>query len=164
MATARCACGAVELALEGAPILTAVCYCDACQIAAKAVETLDGAPKVTDAAGGTPLVLYRRDRMRIAAGEDKLQDFRLSATTPTRRRIATCCNAMMFLDFTKGHWVSVHRDRLPAGEQPEVEMRIQTRYVADGATLPEGGKVYRKWPLRFIGRLLKAQFAMLFGR
>ncbi|MFT3810656.1 MAG: hypothetical protein QM698_12120 [Micropepsaceae bacterium] len=162
--TARCVCGATELALEGAPILTAVCYCDACQLAAKAIETLERAPKITDAAGGTPLALYRRDRMRIVKGEETLQDFRLSARTPTRRRIATCCDAMMYLDFSKGHWVSVHRDRLAPGDRPQIEMRVQTRYVAEGVMLPEGGKVYRKWPLRFLGRLLKAQIAMILGR
>ncbi len=162
--SARCVCGGVELELEGPPILTAVCYCDACQLAAKAIETLERAPRVTDAAGGTPLVLQRRDRMRITKGEEQLQDFRLSPTTPTRRRVAICCDTLMYLDFTKGHWVSVHRDRLAPGDQPPIEMRIQARYVAEGVRLPEGGRVYRKWPLRFIGRLLKAQMAMLFGR
>lgn len=162
--TARCACGGVALTVEGAPILTAVCYCDACQLAAKAIETLDRAPKITDAAGGTPLVLYRRDRMTIATGEERIQDFRLSAGTPTRRRVATCCDAMMYLDFSRGHWVSIHRDRFAEGARPPIEMRVQTRYVAEGLTVPEGGRVYRKWPSSFIGRLLKAQFAMWFGR
>lgn len=160
----RCSCGAVELTVEGAPILTAVCYCDACQLAAKAIETLDKAAKVTDVAGGTPLVLYRRDRMRIVTGEDQLQDFRLSTKTPTRRRIATCCDTMMYLDFTKGHWVSIHRERFAPDARPPIEMRVQTRYVAEGLTIPEGGRVYRKWPWSFIGRLLKAQMAMMFGR
>jgi len=161
---AHCSCGAVELTLQGAAILTAVCYCDACQLAAKAIETLESAPKITDAAGGTPLVLYRRDRMRVAKGEDNLQDFRLSARTPTRRRVAMCCDTMVYLDFSKGHWVSVHRERLAPEARPPVEMRIQTRYVAEGLAIPEGGKIYRKWPMRFIGRLLKAQMAMLVGR
>ena len=162
--TLRCSCGAVELTVEGAPILTAVCYCDACQFAAKAIGTLENAPPITDTAGGTPLVLYRRDRMQIAKGEDRLQDFRLSASGPTRRRVAMCCNAMMYLDFSKGHWVSIHRDRFAPEDRPPVEMRIQTRYVAEGMKVPEGGKVYRKYPLRFVGRLLKAQLAMLLGR
>lgn len=160
----RCVCGAVELTVEGVPILTAVCYCDACQLAAKAIETLEKAPKITDAAGGTPLVLYRRDRMEVSKGEDRLQDFRLSATSPTRRRVAICCDTMMYLDFSKGHWVSIHRDRFAPEMRPPVEMRIQTRYVAEGLAIPEGGKIYRKYPLRFIGRLLKAQFAIWFGR
>ena len=36
---------------------------------------------------------------------------------------------------------------------------LVTRYVAEGLSLPEGGKVYGKWPLRFLWRLLKAQIA-----
>ncbi len=162
--TAHCVCGAVELAVESEPILTAVCYCDACQLAAKAIETIDGAPNVADAAGGTPLVLFRKDRMRIVKGETRLQEFRLSQTTPTIRAVGDCCGAMMFLNFRKGHWYSVHRDRFAPADRPPVEMRIQTRYVAEGVTLPEGGKVYRKWPLGFIWRLVRAQFAMALRR
>jgi len=162
--SARCVCGAVEVIVTGEPILTAFCYCDSCQAAAKALEGLPDAPKVADAAGGTPLLLYRRDRMQIAKGEDRLQDFRLSASSPTRRRVAVCCDAMMYLDFSKGHWVSIHRERFAPADRPSIEMRVQTRYVAEGLSLPEGGKVYGKWPLRFLWRLLKAQIAMIVGR
>ncbi len=150
--------------MTGEPILTAFCYCDSCQAAAKALEGLPDAPKVADAAGGTPACAYRKDRLRIARGEGRIEDFRLSPTSPTRRRVAVCCDALMLIDFTKGHWVSVHRDRFAPADRPPIEMRLQTRYVAEGLSLPEGGVVYRKWPLRFIGRLLKAQVAMFLGR
>lgn len=161
--TSRCACGGVEIAATGKPILTAVCYCQDCQAAAKVIEALPNAPKVTDGAGGTPLVLQRKDRMTVIKGGEVLKDFRLKPDSPTRRVVASCCNAMMFLDFQKGHWFSMHRDRFGAAA-PAVEMRVNTKSAREGVALPEGGGVYKTFPFKFIGKLLMARFAMMIGR
>ena len=51
-------------------------------------------------------------------GQEYLEEHRLKPDFPTRRVIATCCNSGMFLDFTKGHWLTMYRNRFPAGAPP----------------------------------------------
>ena len=46
-------------------------------------------------------------------GAEYLEEWRLKPNSPTRRVVATCCNSAMFLDFTKGHWLSMYRNRFP---------------------------------------------------
>ncbi|MCG6856649.1 MAG: hypothetical protein LJE67_01125 [Salaquimonas sp.] len=50
--------------------------------------------------------------MRCLQGAECLGEHRLKPDSPTRRVVATCCNTAMFADFTKGHWISIYRDRL----------------------------------------------------
>jgi hypothetical protein len=45
-------------------------------------------------------------------GQEHLEEHRLEPDSPTRRVIAKCCNSAMFVDFTKGHWVSMFRNPL----------------------------------------------------
>jgi hypothetical protein len=40
MPTARCSCGSVEIEAFGAPITSAVCYCDSCQEGSRQIEAL----------------------------------------------------------------------------------------------------------------------------
>jgi hypothetical protein len=59
-------------------------------------------------------------------GQQYLEEHRLKPDSPTRRVMAKCCNSAMFLDFTKGHWLSMFRNRFPAGAPP-LEMRLITK-------------------------------------
>ena len=67
----------------------------------------------------------------------------------------------MFLDFTKGHWLSMYRRRFPT-DAPEIEMRVMTRdrraSVALGSDVPN----YRGYSGRFMMKLLAARIAMGF--
>ena len=87
--------------------------------------------------GGTDYVLYRKDRVQCVTGQGYLEEHRLKPDSPTRRVIATCCNSAMFLDFTKGHWLTMYRNRFPAGAPP-LEMRVMTRDRRDGVALADG--------------------------
>ena len=49
----------------------------------------------------------------------------MKPNSPTRRMFARCCNTAMFLDFTKGHWLSLYRGRLP-NDIPPPAMRMMT--------------------------------------
>ncbi len=108
----HCQCGKVHLEARGAPIVTTVCHCAGCMEAGHILEHLAGAPSILDAADGTSFELFRKDRVTCVRGADELREHRLTKTSPTRRVVATCCNSFMFLDFTKGHWVSIAHDRL----------------------------------------------------
>ena len=66
-----CRCGAVEIIIEGAPILAAACHCDDCQEGGRRLEALPGAPKVLEPGEGTDYLLVRR--VRVAPGADPLQ-------------------------------------------------------------------------------------------
>src|SRR5580700_11399374 len=105
---ARCACGSVEFAAVGPPIVSVTCCCKSCQTAGQQIERLPSAPKLLDSGGGTSLILYRKDRVTCINGMEKLQDHKLKPDSPTRRVVAGCCNSAMFLDFTKGHWLSMY--------------------------------------------------------
>ena len=159
-----CACGQVQLAVRGAPILTAACYCDDCQAGAEKLEALPGARPFHDADGGTWMALYRKDRHRVVRGGERLERTKLKPKSGTNRVVARCCNSAMLVDFDAGpHWISIYRPGY-AGDLPPLEMRLQTRFAPDPAKIPSNVPVYRTYPLSFIGRLIGARIAMLFGR
>jgi hypothetical protein len=158
-----CRCGKVELVAVGRPILTVSCYCASCQEAGSRFERLACAPIVLNPGGGTDYVLYRKDRVRCVMGEEYLEEHRLKPDSPTRRVIATCCNSAMFLDFTKGHWLTMYRNRFPAGAPP-LEMRIMTQDRREGAALADDLPNYDRHSGRSMLRLVAAWIAMGFRR
>lgn len=160
---ASCTCGQVTLEAIGAPILSAVCYCESCRTAARQFEQVPGAPSVLNAHDGVDYCLFRKDRVKIARGGSYLREHRLTASSPTRRVVASCCNAPMFADFTKGHWLTLYRDRLP-DDAPPLEMGIMAKDRPAGAALPEDMPTYPGYPAIFIAKLLAAWVAMGFRR
>ncbi|UVC19192.1 hypothetical protein IHQ72_30360 [Mesorhizobium onobrychidis] len=124
--TATCVCGRVLLEAGGKPIVSAACYCASCQSAGRQLEALPGAPPLLEADGGTSVVLFRRDRVRCVRGHDLLAEHRLEPSSKTRRVVATWCNSAMFLDFTKGHWLTLYKERIPADDRPPLEMRAHS--------------------------------------
>lgn len=160
---ASCTCGNVELETFGTPILSAACHCDDCQEGSSRIEQLRNASSILDQAGGTGYLLYRKDRMKCSKGAEHLVDYRLKKESPTRRVVASCCNAFMFLDYQKGHWFSIYRGRFE-GHVPPLQMRIQTKFKPESSSLPSDASIYSTYPLKFIGKLMGARLAMLFHR
>ena len=160
---ASCACGSVEFEAIGEPIVSVKCYCDSCQAAGRQFEALPSAPKVLDGDGGTPCVLYRKDKVSCLKGSERLQDRKLTPDSPTRRVLATCCNSAMFLDFTKGHWLSMYRARFQSGVPP-IEMRVMVGAKAKNLALPNDVPNYKGQSGKFMWKLLKARMAMLLGQ
>jgi hypothetical protein len=161
--SATCRCGKVKLEAVGRPILTASCYCASCQEAGRRFEQLASAPPLLNPGGGTDYVLYRKDRVRCVAGAEHLEERRFKPDSPTRRVIATCCNSPMFVDFTKGHWLTMYRNRFPAGAPP-LEMRVMTQHRRDGVALPDDLPNYDSHSGKFMVRLIAAWIAMGFRR
>ncbi len=161
--TATCACGSVQLRASGKPIVTAVCYCADCQEGWRKLEALPNAQHAREPDGGVAYQVYRKDRVQCLAGEGYLRGFKLREQSATNRVMASCCNTPMLLNFDDAkHWVSVCRPRFN-GSQAPLEMRVCTGAASqhdDRSGLPS----YSGYPLRFIGRLLAARIAMLFGR
>lgn len=135
-AVASCRCGPVVLEVTGAAIVHAVCYCASCQEAGRQIESLPGAPPVLDADGGTDVLLYRKDRVRCVQGGERMEAHTLKVDSQTRRMVAIGCNSAMFLDFTKGHWLTLYRARLP-GLVRDLEMRVMTSDKREGVVLPQ---------------------------
>jgi hypothetical protein len=160
---ATCQCGKVELEASGPPILAGTCYCKSCQEAGRRFEQAALAPAVLDPDGGTSVVLYRKDRVRCATGQSHLEERRLKPDSPTRRVVATCCNSAMFLDFTKGHWLSLFRSRFLEGAPP-VEMRVMTKERRAGVALSDDVPNYSGHSGKFMLKLLAAWIAMAFRR
>jgi hypothetical protein len=142
--TASCRCGAVVLEVIGAPI-----------------EQMPDAPPVLDADGGTDFVLYRKDRVRCVRGDERREARRLEPDAPTRRMVANCCHSAMFLDFTKGHWLTLYRARL-SGPVPPLEMRVMTADRPAGLELPQDVPSYAGHTGKLMGKLLTAWVAMGF--
>jgi hypothetical protein len=69
-------------------------------------------------------------------GHQYLEEHRLKPDSPTRRIIAKCCNSAVFLDFTKGHWLSMFRNRFLTGAPP-LEMRVWTKERPVGVELAD---------------------------
>jgi hypothetical protein len=113
--------------------------------------------------GGTDYVLYRKDRVRCVHGGELLEQRRLKPDSPRRRLDARCCNTAMFLDFTKGHWLTVYRGRLPDDMKPAT-MRMMTAERPEGSVLPDDTANYPGHSAKFMLKLLAAWIAMGFRR
>jgi hypothetical protein len=160
----RCQCGAVECVGQGAPIGTAVCYCDDCQAAAKQIESLPGAAAVMDTDGGTALALFRSNRFAVTRGKDRLTAHKLQPHSSTSRMVTGCCNSAMFLAFDKGpHWVSTLCNRF-TGERPQIQYRLMTKYRTSALAYPDAAPIYPKFPVRFLAAVLRDWVAMKLGR
>ncbi len=161
--TASCRCGKVEFNLKGPPIVRVACYCASCQAAGHAFVREFGPPPVVADDGGTDLVLYRKDRVAQISGGDWFRERRLKPDSPTRRMAATCCGTPMLMDFTKGHWLSFYRARLPE-DGPALDMRVMTQEKPAGVTLPDDVPLYATRSARFMWKLLTAWGGMGFRR
>jgi hypothetical protein len=161
--SAICRCGKVKFEAVGRPILTGLCYCTSCQEAGRQFEQLASAPPVLDLDSGTGVILYRKDRVQCVTGQEYLEERRLKPDSPTRRVVATCCNSAMFLDFTKGHWLSMYRNRFPAGAPP-LEMRVMTKERRAGVELADDLPNYNGHSGKFMLKLIAAWIAMGFRR
>lgn len=160
----RCQCGAVECVGQGAPIGTAVCYCDDCQAAGNQLAELPGAPPVLDPDGGTALTLFRTSRFAVRQGGERLVAHKLRPDSVTNRMVASCCNSAMFLSFDKGpHWVSTLRNQFVA-EQPSIQFRHMTKYRTSTLPYPDAVKTHPKFPPRFLGMVLRDWVWMKLGR
>jgi len=157
---AACQCGRVVFEAAGEPIVSVACDCASCREAGRRIEALPGAAPVIDDDSGTAFVLYRKDRIRCTSGGDLLEEHRLVPESPTRRVIATCCRSAMFLEFSKGHWLSMNRARF--ADAPPIEMRTMSGDRPDGP--PPAGMVpaYKTHSVRFMWRLFTAWAAMGF--
>ena len=156
----RCSCGQVELEAVGKPIMVTVCYCDDCQRAAGQLEALPGTPRICSADGGTPYILFRKDRVALVKGQELVRDHRMDGEAFTKRVTASCCQSPLYLEYEKGHWYSLYRNRF-VGPTPRVQMRIQTHYKPKGAVLPEDAPAFKAFPPRFLFRLLWSRLMML---
>jgi hypothetical protein len=161
--SAMCRCGKVKFEAIGPPILTGACYCTSCQEAGRQLEQLASAPPVLDPDSGTSVILYRKDRVQCVMGQQYLEEHRLKPDSPTRRVVAKCCNSAMFLDFTKGHWLSMFRNRFPTGAPP-LEMRLMTKERRVGVELADDVPSYSGQSGKFMLRLVTAWIAMGFRR
>jgi hypothetical protein len=157
--SATCQCGRVKFEATGSPILTGTCYCTSCQQAGLQFGQLPAAPPLLDPDSGTTMILYRKDRVQCVTGQEHLGEHRLKPDSPTRRVIATCCSSPMFLDFTRGHWLTMYRNRFPAGAPP-LEIRVMTKHRRDGVALADDLPNYEGASGKFMFRLVGAWIAM----
>lgn len=161
--TVACKCGAVKIELAGSPLQVNICHCDDCQRGSAQLERLHGAPKILDSYGGTPYVLYRKDRIKFLQGRELLINQREEGEKNTKRVLASCCNSPFFLDFEPGHWISIYQQRFDA-PIPPAQRRIQTRFMPLGNVPDDGLPLHRGYPFGMIVRLLGARVAMGVGR
>jgi hypothetical protein len=111
---------------------------------------------------GTRFVLYRKDRVRFIAGAGRLAGFRLTSASKTRRVVASCCNTPMFLEFQRGHWLSLYGCLWPAGTLPPPELRTMTGDLADRSGLSDDIPNARWQSAAFFAKLFGAWAAMGF--
>lgn len=160
--TAQCSCGTVEIEAAGKPIGSVVCYCDDCQAAARPIEATAGAAPFRQEDGGTPMIVCRKDRVRCVRGETELKALKLREGSATNRRLATCCNSLMILDFDDAkHWVDLYSTRVQ--DAPKSEMLVCTKFASEKPANPEGLPAHSGYAPGFMVKLLAARIAMLFS-
>lgn len=157
-----CQCGQVKLELIGSPILAAACYCNSCKLAGEHFERHPEAPPVLDADGSSDYVLYRKDRVVFSRGREQLSEYKLSPQAPTRRVLATCCHTPMFLEFNKGHWLSLYKNRLLPDQRPALQMRVMLADRPDELKFNDNIPSFARHSGKFLWKLLWAWVAMGF--
>ena len=158
----HCRCGQVQLQLEKTPILAAECHCNSCRTAGEQLQQLPAAGQVLESNGGTAFVLYRKDRVQISRGRELLKEHRLTETSATRRVVASCCNTPVFLEFQRGHWLSIYSRLWPENTRPAIQLRTMISDLADPSSLPNDVPNARHQSFGFIAKLLGAWVAMGF--
>lgn len=157
-----CRCGTVQIDVQRAPIIVAECHCTSCRTARDRLQRLPNGQDVGAANGGTPYVLYRKDRLAITAGRAQLASFVLGPERTTRRVVATCCNTPMFLEFKGGHWLSLYRSLWPAATAPAIALRTVVGDRVETAPLTGDVPAGAMATTGFFARLLGAWIAMGF--
>ncbi len=162
--TARCRCGKVALEVTGLHIMTVACYCDDCQAAGEKLSSLPHADKdsILEADGGTRFFLHRKDKVTCVRGAELLCEHRLNPSSATRRIIAGCCNTPMFLEFEKGHWLSLYMNRFDQADQQPIEQRTMTKYKRPDVHFTDNIPSPPSHTFRFVFKLLMAWAAMKF--
>jgi hypothetical protein len=164
MPTVRCSCGSVEIEAFGAPITSVVCYCDSCQEGSAQIEALTNSAPILDPNGGTPYILYRKDRIKYSKGAELLKGFKIDEKSTTSRVVATCCNSAMIMRFDDGkHWVPVYRARFQS-DLPPVQWRICTKFKPENAEIPTDVPSSTMYPAGFMWKLLTSRLSMLLNR
>ena len=153
MTEIMCACGTVCVEAIDPSMMSLICHCASCRIAGRAFDARSPVAPIVDVAGGTSVVLWRKDRVRCLRGGERLAAHRLTPGAPSRRMVASCCETPMFGDFTKGFWISVYRDRVMNAPVPS--MRVMTSDMPDGTAFPaDGVPHFRGRPRKFLVKLL----------
>lgn len=161
MGTIECACGAVCLAAIDPPMMTVICHCTSCRTAGRAFDARSHVAPIVDVAGGTPVVLWRKDRVRCLRGSERLAVHRLRPGSPSRRIVASCCETPMFGDFKRGFWISVYCGRI--ADAPAPSMRVMTSDALEGTVFPDDGVPrFRGRPGKVLVKLLATWVAMGF--
>lgn len=157
-----CRCGRVHIEVEREPLLTAECHCNSCREAGRRLEAVGIEPPMLEPDGGTPFVLYRKDRVRFTQGVELLREFRLTTASSTRRVVAGCCNTPLFLEFKGGHWLSIYAGLWPQDRQPPLQLRTMLGDRTDKPVFTDGVPS-GTWPtMKFYALLLGAWIAMGF--
>lgn len=138
------------------------CCCTSCRKAGARMATLPGARAVLDEKGATRFEIYRKDRVRFTTGPTEMKAFRLEPTSSTRRVVAACCNTPLFLEFERGHWLSLYGSLWPADALPPLQMRTMAMDLPDPSVLPDDVPNARRQSASFMFKLLGAWAAMGF--
>jgi hypothetical protein len=163
MGTIVCACGVVYLEAIDPSMMTVICHCTSCRTAGRAVDARSPVAPIVDVAGGTSVVLWRKDRVRCVRGSEQLVAHRLRPDSPSRRMVAACCETPMFGDFTRGFWISIYRGRV--ADAPAPSMRVMTADALDGTAFPDDGVPrFRGRPGTFLLKLVTTWAAMGFRK
>ncbi len=156
MTVARCTCGAVQIETTGSPIMTVDCGCTSCQAAG------DRFGGILSDLRTTRYTMLRKDRVALLSGAGLLQIRKLRQDSATRRVVATCCDTPMYLEFEKGHWLSLYSARLPATAQGPLLCRTMTMDLPPQITLPSDVANPKRHTIGFMARLLWAWVGMGF--
>ena len=158
----NCRCGAVELHVEGPPILSVECLCSDCQAAGALLHDNHGVTQMLDNKGATRFVMVRKDRITCTQGARHLREHRLKPDSTTKRVIASCCMTPVFLEFQNGHWLSLYGGLWQQRDLPPLQMRTMTRDAPDRASLDDSVPNPKTHTFSFYWKLVAAWAAMRF--
>ena len=120
--TGNCFCGAVEFSVTGSPEVMGYCHCGSCREWA--------------AAPVNAFTLWRRDKVRITKGADKVGRYR--KTPLIERQWCTLCGGHLLTDILKLELVDVYAALLPTlAFSPSVHVHYQETVLPMRDGLPK---------------------------
>ena len=154
---------ASKLKRQGEPIIAAACHCRDCSEGSRRLEALPTAQPILDSYGGTPYLLYRRDRVNCKKGGEFLKSIKVEENS-SKRVFTSGCNSYMYLDLNRRmHWVPIFRGQFH-GEAPAIEMRINAKFGPGTENVRSDVPFFSSLPFKFVRKLLAAKLAMIFHR
>jgi hypothetical protein len=145
-------------------MITLACYCDDCQTAGRQIDQMPNGRSGLQPDGGTPSVMFRKDRVQCTRGKEHLIDHKLKPSSHTTRVIASCCNSNMSTRFDNWYPMVALRTHSQNVDAVQPQICICTKFAPDADKIAIQAPRHSGVAPSFVLKLLAASVQLGFQR